>query len=206
MDNQIKQISAWLGAGSINVFGRPFAGKDTQGAKLADSFGGALIGGGDILRSHPEPERIKEILSAGGLIPHDFYLGMLVPYLSQPKFSGKPLILSSVGRSHGEEATILKAASGSGHPLRAVVLLALSEDEVWRRFEASKVLGDRGGRSDDDREVLKNRLAKFEAKTEPVIAFYREKGLLIEVDGTKSREEVTAEILDALFERSQRVA
>ncbi len=202
MNVQLRKISSWLGAGSLNVFGRPFAGKDTQGRKLAELFGGELIGGGDILRSHREPDKIKAILAAGGLIPHEFYLEMLLPYLSQAKFADKPLILSSVGRSEGEEATIVHATAASGHPLRAVVLLELSEAEVWRRFEAAKALHDRDGRADDDRAVLKNRLAKFRDKTLPVIEYYRRHGLLVEVDGSKSRDGVTAEILEALAARA----
>lgn len=202
MDNQTKNISAWLGTGSINIFGRPFAGKDTQGHLLADAFGGVLVAGGDILRSHHDPEKIKRILAEGGLIPSDFYFNLVLPYLSQPAFKDKPLILSSVGRSQGEELTIMKATSSSGHPMKAVVLLALSEAEVWRRFEAVKVVGDRDGRTDDHREVLKNRLKKFQDKTMPVIEYYRGMGLLVEVDGTLSREEVTTEILASLALRA----
>jgi len=203
MNTQTKIISDWLGAGSINIFGRPFSGKDTQGRILADLFDGALIGGGDILRSHHDPAKIEQIMASGGIIPSDFYLGMLVPYLSQPGFKNKPLVLSAVGRSHGEEETIMKAAADSGHPIKAVIVLQLSEDEAWRRFEESKAVHDRGNRSDDHRSVLKTRLQKFQDKTTPVIEFYRDKGLLIEIDGTKSRQQVTDEIIEKLAVASQ---
>lgn len=203
MNAEITEISAWLGTGSINIFGRPFAGKDTQGHLLAEAFGGVLVAGGDILRSHHDPEKIKQILAAGGLIPSDFYFNLVLPYLSQPAFKDRPLILSSVGRSQGEETTIMKATSTSGHPMKAVVVLELSETEVWRRFEAVKVVHDRNGRTDDHREVLKNRLKKFQDRTVPVIEFYRDLGLLVEVDGTRSREEVTNEILDSLLKASR---
>lgn len=204
MNSEMTKISAWLGTGSINIFGRPFAGKDTQGRLLAEAFGGVLVAGGDILRSHHDPEKIKQILAAGGLIPSDFYFNLVLPYLSQPAFKDRPLILSSVGRSQGEEPTIMKATSTSGHPMKAVVVLELSEAEVWQRFEAVKVVHDRNGRTDDHREVLKNRLKKFQDRTMPVIEFYRDRGLLVEVDGTRSREEVTNEILDSLGSRARR--
>lgn len=198
MEAKINTITEWLGHGSINLFGRPFAGKDTQGLKLVKLFGAALIGGGDILRSHKEPEKIKEILAAGGLIPHEFYLKMLIPYLSRPEYKGKPLILDSVGRSEGEEQTIMHATKTAGHPLMAVVFMELPESEIWRRFEAAKTEHDRDGRTDDRREVLQNRLQKFEDSTMPVIRYYRQKGLLVEVDGTGSREHVLAAIIDGL--------
>lgn len=200
---RIKTISQWLGTGSINLFGRPFAGKDTQGRMLATQLGGVLIGGGDILRSHKDPKEIEQILAAGGLIPHDYYLNMILPYLSQPEFNGKPLILDAVGRAKGEELAVLKAAEQSGHPLKAVVVLQLSEQEVWHRFDVADQVGDRGSRTDDSREVLKNRLKKYEDNTLPVLDYYRKSGLLLEVDGTGTRDEVAEAILDALVWQSQ---
>jgi adenylate kinase len=198
MDERTNAIAAWLGAGSINLFGRPFAGKDTQGKKLAELLGAPLIGGGDILRSHNEPKEIEAILSSGGVVPHDFYLKLVLPYLSQEQFKGKPLILDAVGRSSGEEQTIISATAESGHPLKAVVVLQLSEEEVWKRFDAAPLEGDRGARSDDNKEVLKTRLQTYRDETMPVIEVYRTLGLLIEVDGTPSREEVDKEVIDAL--------
>jgi len=202
MDEHTKIVSSWLGTGSINIFGRPFAGKDTQGRLLADVLHGALISGGDILRSHHDPAIIEQIMASGGIIPSDFYLDMVVPYLSRETFRNKPLILSAVGRAHGEEPLIMQAAADSGHPLKAVIVLKLSEEEVWRRFETSQAHHDRGERSDDKRDVLKNRLKKYQDRTVPVLDFYREKDMLIEVDGTLSREAVTEEILAALAARA----
>jgi adenylate kinase len=201
MNDEIKIIANWLGTGSINIFGCPFSGKNTQGRILADLFGGVLIAGGDILRSHHDPEKIKQVMANGGIVPSDFYLGMVLPYLSQPELKGKPLMLSAVGRSHGEEPVIMKATTDSGHPLKAVILLNLSEEEVCRRFEAetAEAQHDRGKRSDDRRVVLKTRLKKFQTNTIPVIEFYRDRGLLIEVDGALSRSKVTNEILKGLL-------
>lgn len=200
---RIKTISQWLGTGSINLFGRPFAGKDTQGRMLATQLGGVLIGGGDILRSHKDPKEIEQILAAGGLIPHDYYLNMVLPYLSRAKFSGKPLVLDAVGRAKGEEQAVVKAAEQSGHPLKAVIVLQLSEQEVWHRFDAAAAVGDRGSRTDDSREVLKNRLKKYDDNTLPVLEYYKSNGLLIEVDGIGTRDEVAEAILDALAKQAQ---
>jgi adenylate kinase len=198
MDTQIQIVAAWLGTGSINIFGRPFSGKDTQGEILAQLFGGALIGGGDILRSHHEPKKVEEIMASGGIIPLEFYERLVLPYLTRGEFAGKPLILSAVGRSHGEETVTMRAAKEAGHPFKAVVYLEISEDEVWERFEAAQDSHDRGARADDNREVLKTRLQKFRERTLPAIEFYREKGLLIEVTGTHPEEQVTHIILNHL--------
>jgi adenylate kinase len=202
MEEKIQKVKEWLGTGSINIFGRPFAGKDTQGEKLAEFFGGDLMAGGEILRSYHDQGEIKKLMSGGDLLPTDFYLNIVLPYLSREVIKNKPLILSSIGRMKGEESTILEATEKSGHPIKAVVLLVLSEDEVMSRFEATRDLGDRGIREDDNHDALENRLVKFREQTEPVIEVYRQKNLLIEVDGTLDREEVTKMIIDKLYEKA----
>lgn len=203
MQDKINYISAWLSAGSINVFGRPFSGKDTQGSNLAQIFNAPLIGGGDILRSHPEPADIEHYLASGGIIPSKYYLNLIVPYLSQDQLTGHPLILSSVGRAHGEEQTIIMACKHAGHPVKAVLYLDISEKQVWQRFEISQKTKDRGQRSDDQADALRERLYKFKQKTMPVINYYKKAGLLIKADGQLSRNEVTEEIINKLYEFSK---
>ena len=198
MNDTLQTVRKWLGTGSVNLFGRPFSGKDTQGRLLAKAVQGVLIGGGDILRSHHDPAKVTEVMAHGGLIPSDFYFQLVLPYLSQARFKHKPLILDAVGRASGEEPTVLKATLGSGHALKAVIVLKISEAEVWRRFEAAAANGDRGRRSDDSREVLRSRLQKFHDNTLPVLEFYRQRGFLVEVDGAQSREAVEAEMLHRL--------
>jgi len=202
MEDQINKVKSWLGSGSINIFGRPFAGKDTQGRKLADLLEAELVAGGDILRSYHDQVLIKKLMSTGDLFPMDLYLEIVVPFLSRAEISDKGLVLSAVGRLKGEESVIMKATTSSGHPMKAVVLMDLSEDQVWQRLEAAKSLHDRGDRQDDGQEALRNRLKKFNDQTVPVIDFYREKGLLLEVDGSLSRDDVTSEIIRVLAERA----
>lgn len=204
MDQQIKIISNWLGSGSINIFGLPFSGKDTQGRDLARLLGGHLIAGGDILRSYPDQNKIKELMSTGDLFPTDFYLSIVLPYLSKSEFKDQPLILSSIGRMHGEEPVVMQAATESGHDIKAVIHLDMSEKDVWERFEAAKNMHDRGDRADDKAEILKNRLREFRDKTVPVIQYYRDKSLLIEVDDTLSQAEVLQEIIEGLYSLAMR--
>ena len=198
MEDQIQKIKKWLGTGSINLFGSPFAGKDTQGLVIADLLDAQLVAGGDILRSYQDQDELERIMATGSLIPSEFYLKIIVPYLSQSEFEGKPLILSAVGRLHGEEQIIKKATDESGHPIKAVINMELSEDDVWNRFEESKKNHDRGDRADDQEDALKNRLIKFKSQTIPVIEYYRNNGLVIDVDGNLPREEVTSSIINEL--------
>lgn len=203
MDGRITTISTWLGEGSINIFGLPFAGKDTQGRKLADLFNGVLISGGDILRCYRDQSVINQVMASGGLIPSDLFMKIALPYLSRSEFGGKPLILSSIGRMHGEESITIKTAQRAHHPIKLAILLTITEKVVWQRFETVKHLRDRGQRNDDNRTALQTRLDEFEAKTKPVIEFYRSNNLLIEIDGEPTRGEVTNQILDSLVRLSQ---
>ena len=100
---------------------------------------------------------------------------------------------------------VIKAAAESGHPIKAVIFLDLTEPEVWRRFEESKIEGDRGKRTDDRQEIIKNRLDKYKTRTLPVIDFYRDKNLLIKVNGSLERDEVTNEILKGLLKKSNKL-
>jgi len=202
MNNQKQKISEWLGTGSINIFGLPFAGKDTQAKYLAEALNGVIISGGDILRSYHDQGEIDRLMSSGELIPSDIFMDIVLPYFSRPEFHSKPLILSSVGRLVGEESTIMEAANSSGHPIKAVILLKLSETVVWHHFDNAKSLHDRGERLDDNRNTLKTRLHEFQTKTIPVIEYYRGRGLLIEVDDSLSREQVSEEIITALYNKA----
>ncbi len=195
-----KIIKEWLGTGSINLFGPPFAGKDTQGQRLADLFNAPLIGGGDIIRNSVVPENLREIVALGKLIPIDDYVKIVLPYLTRPELSDKPLILSAVGRWHGEEESVLKAAETANHPLKVVICLKLDETLIRQRWQRHEKIGDRGVRRDDSAEAFEIRLDEFRNKTLPVIAFYRDMGILVEVDGNQSQEGVFKEITDKLYE------
>lgn len=192
-------IKSWLGSGSINIFGLPFAGKDTHGSTLATLFDAPLLGGGDILRNSIIPPDVKADLDAGKLISTDQYLRIVTPYLSKPEFDGRPLILSSVGRWIGEEQGVLQATEASAHPIKAVIYLHAAEELVFKRWEMSQEIGDRGSRADDAAHVLATRIQEFNEKTLPVIEVYRQKGLLIEVNSDAEKREVIENILGRLL-------
>ncbi len=197
--DKIDLIKKWLGAGSINIFGRPFSGKDSQGRRLAEVFGGNLVGGGEILRGSEIPEHVKQHMRDGKLIPSDDYVNIVLPFLSQPNLANKPLILSSVGRWHGEEDGVIQAVKTAGHPLKAVVYLDISNDESHKRWLAREVNNDRQNRHDDTEEILNIRFTEFSDKTLPVLNCYQDLGMLTTINGTQTRDEVTDDMLDKLY-------
>lgn len=197
---KIAAIKAWLGTGSINIFGLPFAGKDTHGAFLAQLLDASLLSGGDIMRNSTIPDHVRAIIDAGALAPTEDYIRIVLPYLSSQQFAGKPLVLSSVGRWHGEEEGVMQAANESGHPLKAVLYLHITIKTAYERFSHSQTKGGRGSRADDTQDKLITRFSEFEDKTLAVIDFYRSKGMLLEIDGNPSVDSVRATIIDRLYE------
>jgi len=199
MEQELKQkitkIKLWLGNGSINIFGLPFSGKDTHGSELASFLEGPLVGGGDIIRASKHDE-LQNHVATGKLAPTDQYLAMVLPYLSQDDFNGKPLVLSSVGRWSGEDQSVYNACEKSNHPIKAVIYLEIPEIEVKNRWRKNK----RERHDDASEEILDVRLDEFSEKTLPVINFYKDRNLLMIVDATPAIPLVTAHIIDRLYE------
>lgn len=197
--DHLDKIKKWLGTGAINIFGLPFAGKDTHGRELSHLFDAPLLSSGEVFRNSELDEETKHILDSGGLPPSEIFFKIFTPYLSKQEYDGRPLILSSVGRWIGEEQGIIEASEIAGHPIKAVIYLHLNEDMVHERFKASLDIGDRGDRADDDDHKLETRINEFNAKTLPVIEVYRKLGLLIEVNSDAEKVEVLESILARLF-------
>lgn len=198
---KIRTIKTWLESGSINLFGRPFSGKDTQAEILSKILEAPIIGGGDIIRNS-QNQAVKDIVGKGSLAPSQDYLDMVLPYFAQTEFKDQPIILSSVGKWSGEETRIIEALEKSNHPLKAVVYFNFSEEQVLKRWQAAQSLRDRGSRADDDRQALDVRFDEFRNKTLPVVKFYQQEGLLIEIDADQPHAKVTEDILTALFNRA----
>ena len=202
MNDKISAIKNWLGTGSINIFGLPMSGKDTQGLRLAEALSAELLSSGIIIRAK-EAEIHKGYSDHGALIPTDVFYEWVLPYFEKPELSDKPLILSSIGRWFGEEDAVIASAQKANHKIKAAILLNVSEADVEDRFEAAKILGDRGERKDDkDIESFRTRLLEFRTKTLPVLQHYKSLGLLIEVNGDQPRDAVYEEIIDLLYKKA----
>lgn len=198
--DKLAKIKAWLGTGSLNVFGLPMSGKDTVGERLAKDLGAKFLSSGIIIRAF-EAEQNQNMTGSGQLIPTNTFYDIILPYFSREEMKNDSLILSSVGRWSGEEDKIMEAAKNGGHEIKAVVLLDLTEADVKNRFEAAKELNDRGGRADDASiEIFETRIREFNEKTVPVLNHYDELKLLIRVPADGSRDEVYSSVVDKLVE------
>lgn len=198
MEQQLKDIKAWLGIGSVNIFGLPMSGKDTVGVRLAESLGAKFLSSGMIIRAMEEEKGI-DLSGQGNLIPSNTFYEWILPYFEREDLWNYPLILSSIGRWSGEEDEVMAVARSSGHTIRAVVELRLSEQDVVERWEAAKLLGDRGLRPDDaNPDIFRKRLEEYRTKTLPVLKHYQELGLLVSVPANLSRDQVFVKVVEAL--------
>jgi len=201
MEKNIEIIKEWLGTGSINIFGMPFSGKDTIGARLAETFGGKLLSSGSILRDAQErDEKLREEMNSGALASTDKFRTIVLPYFANEDLKEFPLILSSVGRWEGEERPVMEAAANAGHPIKAAILLNITHKEIEKRRKLALESMDRGSRGDDLNEAaLELRIREFNEKTLPVLEVYKNEGLLVEVDAKDSRDEVFQKTIEALL-------
>ena len=198
MEAKIQQIKAWLGIGSINIFGLPMSGKDTVGVQLAEKLGAKFLSSGMIVRAM-EQATGQNITSNGKLMPSNVFYDWGLPYFEREELWKYPLVLSSIGRWSGEENEVMAVAKSSGHTIRAAVVLQLSDQDVVERWEAAKILGDRGLRPDDaDPDIFQTRIREYHEKTLPVLKHYQELGLLVSVPANLPRERVLENTIDAL--------
>jgi len=200
MEQNISTIKDWLGTGSINIFGLPFSGKDTVGIRLAEDLGAKFLSSGLILRHIAEEDQdLAKEMKQGLLADTNKFLDSILPYLSRQDLQSYPLVLSSVGRWEGEEYPVIEAAEDAGHPIKAVILLNISEAEAKKRWQTAKTLMDRGEREDDkESSAFDKRIDEFIQKTMPVIETYQKRGVLVSVPATADRDAVYQKVIEEL--------
>jgi adenylate kinase len=173
----------------------PGAGKGTQGKRLSEIYGVPHLATGDLLRRHvadgtPLGMEAKGYMDRGELVPDRLVIDLILARLS----ADQPLtgfFLDGFPRSLNQAQNSYRYGQTRNTTFHAVISLAVPEDELVRR------LLDRGrqtGRSDDNEETIRNRLRVYDENTRPLLNFYRDRGILVEVDGTGPVDAVTARI------------
>ncbi len=192
---------------NVLLIGPPGSGKGTQGERLAELLGLQHIAAGDLLRAEVESgsdlgARVRHYLDSGDLVPDDLIIELMVPHVLDAAKSGG-YILDGFPRTVAQARTAREIADAAGATADVAILLDTPRAELVRRI-MSRAIAE--GRSDDTPEVIENRLQVYDDATRPLIDFYRDRGLLQKVDGTRSADEVTAEILAALRDQDVTLA
>lgn len=185
---------------TIVLLGAPGAGKGTQAKLIAEKFHFAHISTGDLFRNNIKNStslglEAKSYIDRGALCPDSLTINMLFDHLQKLPRDFQGCILDGVPRTI-EQANML---SGIGFPhqlpINLVVNLVVDQDEISKRMIKRAEIEHR---SDDTPDVIKQRLANYFAQTKPLEDYYAAKGILSNVDGMGTVDEIFARLADVI--------
>jgi adenylate kinase len=187
------------------LLGPPGAGKGTQSARLVRNLGVPQLSTGDMLRAAvaagtPIGLKAKAVMDEGSLVSDGIVIGIINDRISEPD-AKNGFILDGFPRTLAQARELEKMLAAKNMKLDAAIELTVDPprlvDRIVKRAGEAKAAG-LPVRKDDDPDVFKSRLAAYERDTAAVTPFYRERGLLHEVDGMASIDEV-AKAIDAVL-------
>ena len=175
--------------------GAPGAGKGTQAELLARKLSIAHISTGELLRAAVKEgtelgRKAQVFMDAGNLVPDHLILGMVREALEGPAASG--CILDGYPRNEPQAEALDAMLAELGRRLKGVVDLEVSEDVLIARISGR---ARAEGRADDTEETVRNRLRVYREQTQPLIDLYRGRGVLHEVPGEGTIEEIQDRIV-----------
>ena len=208
---------------NLILLGPPGSGKGTQGERLQEDFRLPYYATGDILRAAVKEgtevgKQAKQYMDRGDLVPDEVIIGVIAERLQQAE-AADGFILDGFPRTVPQAEALDEKMDELKREMTAAILIDVAEDEVVRRlggrrtceenpthiyhveFDPPKEEGvcDLDGaklivRDDDKPDVIKNRLVQYREKTEPLIDYYEERGILNRVEGEHTPDEVEERI------------
>ncbi|HET7196524.1 MAG TPA: adenylate kinase [Nocardioides sp.] len=183
----------------VIMMGPPGAGKGTQATFVAEHFGIPAISTGDIFRANvaegtPLGVEAKRYMDAGEYVPDEITNKMVRNRIDEPD-ANPGFLLDGYPRTLAQVEELDGMVEFTGHRLDAVVVLTVDDEEIVQRLlQRAEV----EGRADDTEDVIRRRQEVYREQTEPLIEVYRERGILLEVDGIGEVDQVTKRIFEAL--------
>ncbi|HAY69326.1 MAG: adenylate kinase [Acidimicrobiaceae bacterium] len=178
----------------LAIFGRQGAGKGTQSQRIVDAYGVVHISTGDMLRAAIADETAlglaaQSIMDEGGLVDDETMIGIVGERLAQPDIVERGVLLDGFPRTPTQADELVRILGERS--IDAAINLEVSIDEVTARMLER-------GRDDDTPEAIAKRLGLYESQTRPLLDWFDERGLLLEVDGLGVEDEVFGRVQSAL--------
>lgn len=182
----------------ILLMGPPGAGKGTQADILVNSRVLRKLSTGDMLRDHIKRgtdlgKRVKVVMDAGDLVSDDLIVSMIRAELESMQTIR--LLLDGFPRTTAQAISLDKLLKELSIDITSTILITVEEEELVSRLlnRANEL-----GRSDDNEEVIRNRMKVYNELTTPLIEYYQNKDKLVSVNGLGSVEEVSKTISEVL--------
>jgi adenylate kinase len=187
------------------LLGPPGAGKGTQAQRLAAKYGIVQLSTGEMLRkavksATPIGRKVQDIIARGRLAPDSLVVGIVGQRIAEPD-ARNGFILDGFPRTVPQAAALDRMLAGKGLSLDAVIELRVNEEALLKRIEsrvAEMTVRGEALRDDDNPEVLRTRLKAYREETAPLIAHYRQQGVLRTINGMAPIAEVTEAIDQSL--------
>jgi adenylate kinase len=184
------------------IVGPQGSGKGTQGVRIAQAFGVPAVSTGDVFRSAVAAgtelgEQVKAVIEAGHLVSDELTSAVVRDRLAEPDTAGG-FLLDGYPRNIAQVRDLDAFLEGRDEELDAVIELVVPREESIARLS---LRAKEQGRTDDTEEVIANRLAIYERETAPILGVYHARGIVDEVDGVGTLDEVTDRVIASLEQR-----
>ena len=181
------------------LMGPPGAGKGTQAQVVAERYSIPAISTGDIFRKNASEGtelgiQAQRFMDAGEYVPDELTNLMVRNRIDEPD-AERGFLLDGYPRTLAQVEELDGMIKHTGHVLDAVVVLTVDKEELVQRLLQRAATE---GRADDTEDVVRRRQEVYHDQTAPLIDVYRDRGLMIEVDGMGEVDEVSQRIFDAL--------
>jgi adenylate kinase len=183
---------------TITLLGPPGSGKGTQAARLHDDLRFAPLATGDLLRAARAQDtelgrRAAEYMDSGELVPDELIVALVREAIAD---ADGPVLLDGFPRTCAQADALADVLAAHERELSAAVLIDVPDDVVIERIS-----GRGQGRSDDNPDTVRERLRVYHEQTEPLVAYYGDRGLLRRVDGRGDPDEVYEQVRRSATER-----